>query len=389
MTKLLCGLCFSLLVLSQQIMAKPLENGIKESPDKIGDLLVLALETGDYAALDERFDQHAFADKLIKVMNPAKNDAELIRKKIIELINLEMIFKNALGGVASESITARMVSVANKNNSPVPIVRLNLAEGGSNYYELSLYKKNGKYFIDDIFIIASAQFMSESMGQAMAVLFNQSSGWFSKINIKNNEMKSLSDIFSEIMEHKKNGDIEATYRSFKKLPEYITDNDTIHLAIVMAAINLDESVYRNELSAFAKKHGNNPRYTFMLIDHYLFIEDYNQALKNIDLLLLRYQNDASLTTMKANVYLLQEDYKNAQSELVSAVGYEPDFEDAYWTGVTAALADKEYQIAVEWLKNYENQFAFEFTEESFQDQEIYKSFIKSRAFKRWMKSKQA
>jgi tetratricopeptide (TPR) repeat protein len=389
MAKVIWGFCLTLLLISQQVLSSPLNNEMRESPREIGDLLVYALQTGEFKALDERFDKNAFVDKTMKIMNPDKENASLIRNKILEIISLEMVFKNALSGVQRESLTAKTLRVIHKDTGPVAIVRVNFEDAGSNYYELSLYKKKGQYFINDIFIIANAQFMSESIAQTMALIFNQSGGLLSRLKITNSDMQSINAILTEAMEQKRSSDFAAAYKTMRKLPEYIIENDVIHLTIVLLASNVDDKTYRDELSAFAKRHGNNPRYTFMLVDHFVFMEDYDQALKNIDALQLRYVKDASLLTTKAGVYLLKKDYKNAQATLKAAVDYEPDFEDAYWNGVTAALGNKEYETAADWLRKYESQFSFEFSEDNFQEQEVYKDFIKSKVFKKWMKSKKA
>ncbi|WP_062065745.1 tetratricopeptide repeat protein [Cellvibrio sp. OA-2007] len=387
MPKIIWGFLFTLLLISQQVISSPLNNQMKESPSQISDWLVHALETGDFEAIDERFDKTAFAEKTIKLMNPERKLAGAIKNKIIEIISLEMIFKNALSGISLENTKAKTLRVVHKETGPVPIVRINFDGAGSNYYELSLYREKGKYFIDDIFVMANAHFMSESIAQTMALIFNQSSGLLSMFKITDSELHSINTILTDAMEQKRNGNFEDAYKSMRSLPDYIIESDIIHLTIVMLASSVDDKTYQAELSSFAKIHGDNPRYTFMLIDHYVLMKDYDQALKNIDLLQLRYEEDASLLTTKAGVYLLKNDYKRAQTTLKYAVDYEPDFEAAYWSGVTAALSEEEYETAVEWLKRYETQFLLEFHAEDFQDQEVYGDLIKSKPFKKWMKSK--
>jgi tetratricopeptide (TPR) repeat protein len=388
MKNLIWSFCFLLVGLSQASASKPVENTQRESPSYIADLMVEALETGSYEKIDERFDKIAFTDKTMKAMNLDKSIAGAVREKIIEIISLEMVFKNALGTLPPDSINAKMIGVAHKASGPVPIVRVNFGDAGYNFYELSLHQKRGQYFLDDIFIIANAQQMSDSIAQAMALIFNQPQGILSGIKLDAKEQVAATKILTEVMAHKKTGDFAAAYESMKTLPKYLTDSDVIHLAIVTLAGAVSDDVYRDELAAFAKRHGDNPRYTFMLIDHYTYAEDYDHALKNVDSLLTRYKNDASLLSSKADIYVLQKDYKNANSALVAAIAQEPDYENAYWSAVTVALTEKKYDAATEWLKKYEAQFGFEFSAENFEGQEIYKKYIKSKPFKRWMKTKE-
>ncbi len=386
MTKFIIGLC--LLTLQSFAVAKSLDERTSETPEFIGDMFAAAIINQDYEAIDERFNRSLFAEKIIRQMNVNGKDVEIIRKSVIENLSLQLMLGSSLKGYDSENINVKMIGVVQKGNQLTPIVRVIVAEGGANYYELSLQKSKGKYYIDDMFVITNAQFISETMAQTLMVTLD-SRNWFANLKIDRAEQKQVSAIFTEIIQYRKNGDFAGVYSSLKKLPEKILAFDSIHLAIISAAGQLDESIYRAELSTFAKRHGNNPRYTFMLIDHYLFTEEYDKALKNIDTLLQRYHDDAALMMMKAGVYATMNDYKKAQQTIQTAVSYEPDYEDAYWSGVTLSIEQKDYEVAITWLKAYEQQFDYEFAAENFQDQELYKGFIKSKAFKRWMKAKKS
>lgn len=385
MTKLVIGLC--LLALQSFAFAKPLEERTGETPEMIGELFAIALQDQDYKAVDERFDRAQFAEKIIRHMNARGADAEVIRKSVTESMSLQLILGTHLKGYETEDINVKTIGVVQKGNQLTPIVRLIIAESGANYYELSLQKKNGKYFIDDLFVITNAQFISETMAQTLAATLNQGN-WVDNFNLDTAGRKEVTDIFAKMIQYRKDGDFAGVYTTLKKLPEKILAFDAIHLVVVMAAAQLDEKIYRTELSAFAKRHGNNPRYTFMLIDHYIFTKEYDKALKNVDTLLQRYHNDAALMLVKGAIYMEMNDHQKALQTAQTAIEFEPDYEDAYWTGVTLSLNQKNYEAAITWLKAYEQQFDYDFATENFQDQDLYKGFIKSRAFKRWMKAKQ-
>lgn len=384
MTKLIIGLC--LLTLQSLAGAKSLAERTSETPEMIGELFTTAIIEKNYHAIDERFDRSLFAEKIIRQMNVNGKDEEVIRKAVVENLSLQLMVGTSLNGYDSENINVKMIGVVQKANQRTPIVRVVVAEGGANYYELSLQKNNGKYYIDDLFVITNAQFLSETMGQTLAVTLDKGN-WTDNFNLDAAGRREVADIFTKVIQYRKNGDFSGVYTTLKKLPEKVLSFDAMHLAVVMAAAQLDEKIYRAELSAFAKRHGNNPRYTFMLIDHYILTKEYDRALKNVDTLLQRYRDDAALMLVKCTIYLELNDHKKALQTVQTAIEFEPDYEDAYWTGVTLSLNQKNYEVAITWLKAYEQQFDYNFAAENFQDQELYAGFIKSRAFKRWIKAK--
>jgi tetratricopeptide (TPR) repeat protein len=150
---------------------------------------------------------------------------------------------------------------------------------------------------------------------------------------------------------------------------------------------MDEKIYRKELSIFAQNHGKNPRYAFMLIDHYFYNEQYDLVLDSIDKLLNRYKKDASLLTMKANTLFMMKEYTKANAAAQLALDFEPEYEDAYWSGVTISLDEKNHKGAISWLKMYESQFDYSFDQDDFENQDLYKDLIASAEFNSWMQSR--
>jgi tetratricopeptide (TPR) repeat protein len=125
----------------------------------------------------------------------------------------------------------------------------------------------------------------------------------------------------------------------------------------------------------------------MLIDHYFYNEQYDLVLDSIDKLLNRYKKDASLLTMKANTLFMMKEYTKAYAAVQLALDFEPEYEDAYWSGVTISLDEKNHKGAISWLKMYESQFDYSFDQDDFENQDLYKDLIASAEFNSWMQSR--
>lgn len=359
----------------------------KDPVVEIANKFVESLISRDFSEIDKSFDKQGFAEKIVAVMGLSKRDSEEMKRQFIKSSTMQSIVGNGLNGIDKDSLKAKMIGVMTIKNQPVPVIRINLPNGGSNYYELAIKKINGRYLIQDIFIAANARNLTETIGQATAMMLDQPSGWIASLVDEEGSRENIVKIVTESINYRKKGDFESMYAALQKLPEKIKYTDTVHLMIVMASSNMDEKIYRKELSIFAKHQGKNPRYTFMLIDHYFYNEEYDLVLDSIDKILNRYKTDASLLTLKANTLFMMKEYTKAYASVQLALDVEPEFEDAYWSGVTISLDEKDYKGAIKWLKMYENEFDYSFDQENFENQDLYKDLIASAEFDSWMQSK--
>jgi tetratricopeptide (TPR) repeat protein len=359
----------------------------KDPVIEIANKFVDSLISRDFSEIDKSFDKQGFAEKTVAVMGLSKRDSEAMKSQFIKSSTMQTIIGNGLSGMDKDSLKAKMIGVMTIKNRPVPVVRINLPNGGSNYYELAIKKINGRYLIQDIFIAANARNLTETIGQATAMMLDQPSGWIASFVDEGGTRENIVKIITESINFRKKGDFESMYTTLQKLPEKIKHNDTVHLMILMASSNMDEKIYRKELSIFAQNHGKNPRYAFMLIDHYFYNEQYDLVLDSIDKLLNRYKKDASLLTMKANTLFMMKEYTKAYAAVQLALDFEPEYEDAYWSGVTISLDEKNHKGAISWLKMYESQFDYSFDQDDFENQDLYKDLIASAEFNSWMQSR--
>lgn len=368
--------------------AAPKADAHTQAAREIGEQLVKAIKNKDYSQVDRQFDNQGFASKVVEFMQVSPGDGSAIHQQIVSMPILEKMLGQTFKWDKNNEVSAKVIAVLHDDKQLLSVVRINLPQGGSNYYELNLKFINGRYYIADIFLLTNGQYISETLAQSLAMIQSQPGGWLAKLVGEQNSREHVLSTMKKTIAYRNKGDFDNAYKSLKELPESVRQQELVQLMNLMIATHLDETIYRQELSNFAKLQGNNPRYYFMLIDHYFYQEEYNLALNSIDKMLQRYPSDASLLTLKANVLLAQKEFAKAQSALNAAQLLEPDFEDLYWSGVTTALADNNFTNAIYWLKAYEQQFDYNFTRENFDEQEIYADLILSREFNRWMKTKE-
>ena len=363
-------------------------NAHTDAAREMGDLVVAAIKSKDFSRLDKHFDNQGFAAKVVELMQVSPSEGRNIQQQIVAMPILQNMLGQTFKWDKNNEVSAKVIAVLHNQQQLLAVVRINLPQGGSNYYELNLKFINGRYYIADIFLLANGQYISETLAQSMAMLQSQPSGWLATLVGEKNSREHVLSTMKKTIAYRNKGDFANAYKSLKELPEPVRQQELVQLMNLMIASHLGETIYRQELSDFAKHHGNNPRYYFMLIDHYFYQEEYDLALNSIEKMLQRYPSDASLLTLKANVLLAKKEFAKAQSAINAATLLEPDFEDAYWSGVTTALHSQQFNDAILLLKQYEQQFNYNFTRENFSDQEIYADLILSREFNRWMKTKE-
>jgi tetratricopeptide (TPR) repeat protein len=349
---------------------------------ELGYMLVDAIKSENYTKIDKRFDKQAFTEIIVQSMKLSQKDNNIVRKQALTL-DLQTILGNGLAGVDKSDLKVKMIGVVRENDRAIPVVRINMGDGGSNYYELILKKVNNTYYIEDIFLASNSQYISATLAQAFAMTLNLPAGLAAIFSDNSISLEDMAGTMTEVVAHKRKGDFKSAYNTLQTLPG-MKNKDIVQLLIVLVSAQVNETIYSKELSRFAKNHGKNPRYSFLLIDYYYYNKQYDVAIDSINTLLNRYQNDASLLTLKANIYSEKKEYAMAITAAKSAIDAEPDYEDAYWSNVTIALAEDNYSSAIDWLDQLEIQFNYDFDEEDFINNDVYSKLILSEEFSNWM-----
>lgn len=354
---------------------------------ELAELLAEAISTNNYTSVNQRFDRDGFAKRTIETMQLSASDAQSMKQQLLGSMNLGTIIGNGLSGYTHEHLGVKVIGIVRDKKELLPVVRISFPEGGTNYYELRVKKIKNQYFIYDIFIRANSQYISETIGQAVVMMLGLPSGWIAALAYPEGSRNEVVKLIGEANAARAKGDFQSAFDFLQELPQSVKEEDVVNLMMVMISAQLGDDIYRRELSIFAERQSENPRYNFMLIDHYYYMGQYQKAFSAVEKMLKRYPNDAALMQIKAVIYLEQKEYQKADAVLQLAQQLEPDFEDTYWTGVAVNLRKKDYARMIYWLEQLEQQSGAQFDAANFEDDETYKEFINSDEFLHWMTHK--
>ena len=154
------------------------------------------------------------------------------------------------------------------------------------------------------------------------------------------------------------------------------------------ASSFDDELYENTLKEYADLYPQDPTLYLKKIDYNIIKGDYNKAIQNIDKLIFETEDDF-LNLIKANVYILDKDYKNAEIHYDYIVENYPDLLQGYIGYIIALNFQNRFEeiiVVIEDLieQGYDKDALLDFLEEKEPDgTNELEAFVKSKLYKKW------
>ena len=138
----------------------------------------------------------------------------------------------------------------------------------------------------------------------------------------------------------------------------------------MASASDDMDFYNEVLIDIQKHFANDARASFMLID--------DEALACINKLSRVFDfKDAGLWHLTANTHLMQGNYQRSIKDAQQAISLEPDFEETYWSLLSAQVMLGDNAGATTTIKDIEQRFGYLLSREVLAQDEIFQGYINS------------
>lgn len=265
------------------------------------------------------------------------------------------------------------------------LIRFNLGDSGYDYWELILEKNTeGKYRLVDWFQVSSGQLISISLGAIGKMLTDPNPGLLESLfgikEIDQNMMEKMKSIRASMQER----DFIKALNIVDSLPDKIKNSRIMcTVAINLANFSRDDALYRKMLSRLDRYHSSDPSAAFALIDHYIYQNDFNSALKAVGFLEKRVGTDALIMQLNSNINLLKGDNSKAIKFAKEAIKLENDFTDAYFTLSLAYVKLGQYRKAISIFDSLSDKFGYQFQKVNFLNDRDYADFVSSEDFKSW------
>ncbi|VUD67313.1 hypothetical protein TDB9533_03730 [Thalassocella blandensis] len=295
--------------------------------------------------------------------------------------------KQMINTVQSTNGQAKFLRIVRREGRDRILVRLNLGDSGFDYIEF-ITRRNSKkqYQAVDWYQLAAGQLMSDTIGSLAKLMIDPDPNFLKKLLGVQQIDKEVFSKIQSLIEYFRSHQYDTAYQAYFKLPSHIRNKRImIIIGITVASRTNDEEKYKKLLGILAKHYSDEPSAAFMLIDYYFYQKDWKQVLASVDAIESRFGADAMLELLRANVYLVSNDFKKLELHANKAIMMEPDFADPYFSLSSGYINVGRFEDAIRIFDQLVERFGYSFTRDNFQDDALYEEFVKSQAFANWEK----
>lgn len=349
---------------------------------QVGEAMAGALNERDLEAVMRMMDIDAVSARVTKDLGLNAADRESLRK----------VFPQALRnnvGIGMRSIegskgSAKFLRSGVREAKPYALLRYDLGDQGIDYVEYYLTSA-GK--VEDWYVHSMATLYSTSARLSLATIFKTDSMLY---GLFGSRLTSTADAkpFSELRGNLQAQDFAAAYRTLERFPESFRKTRQWALMRVTYGGRIDDATHRAALAHLAQNFGAEADLQFMLIDHYLFEDQFDRALASLAALERAIGGeDAATANLRGSILIGAKRFGPAEQACRRGMKLESDHKPAYWCLVTVGLATRSGKVAVEGLKAYEAAFETEFDLDKLGALEPYREIARTPEFTAWKKSR--
>jgi hypothetical protein len=347
-----------------------------------GEALAAALNKRDLEAVFGLMDVEAVSRLVMKDLGLSASDREAMRKGFPKGLrnNLDISMRSIEGTKGS----AKFLRSGVRDTKPYALVRYDLGDQGIDYVEYYLTPA-GK--VEDWYVHSLATLYSTSARLSLATLFRTDSMLFSLFGSKlttDADVKPFTDLRVKLQAQ----DFAGAYRALESFPEGFRKTRLWALMRVTYGGRIDDATHRAALRYLAQNFGQDADLQFMLIDHYLFEEQFDRALTSVNALERAIGGaDAATANLRGSILIGAKRFNDAGQACRRGMALEPDHKPAYWCLVSVGIETRSGKIAVEGLKAYETAFSMEFDLDKLGALEAYREIARTPEFAAWKKSR--
>ena len=348
----------------------------------VGRAIADAVNKRDVEAVLRVIDVEAVNGLVMKDLGLKDADREALRKGLPRGLrnNLDI----GMRAIDDAEGSAKFLRSGMREHKSYALVRLDLNDKGIDYVEYYI-GPSGK--VEDWYVHSMATLYSTSARLSIATLLKTDSMLY---GLFGGRLTSESDVkpFTDLRQNLQAQDYAAAYRTLERFPDSFRKTRQWALMRVTYGGRIDDATHRAALRHLAQGFGKDSDLQFMLIDHYLFQEEFDHALASIGALERAIGGeDAATANLRGNVFIGAKRFPEGAQACRRGMTLERDHKPAYWCLVTVGIASRNGKVAVEGLKAYERAFDMEFDLDKLATIDTYREIARTPEFTAWKKSR--
>jgi len=337
--KLVLLLLLPLFLLSCEEQEQPLT---KEEAVALGKRLQTSVENGHSQLFDSLFMNPVFVDRIIK------ESGEMLGKKYKKALT-DALKKRTIGREMLKSMSAddtyEFLRHYEKDQRHHLIFRM-YGSSGINYHDIELTKVNDRIGLADMYVYMTGENFSKTLSRVMVLLVDRASE-----QSEDNALSAAKSV-QEIRNLMNRQQYDKALELYTALPADFKKDKAIQLMHISIVSELDEEQYREALTAFEKQYGQDPSAQLSLFDLYFLNEDYEKALKVLDVLETSIQGDPVLNIYRSVLYTRMEQPQKSIQALETLYEAKPDFENGVLELIANYIEVKESKKAETLIGTY-------------------------------------
>ncbi|MGA9522072.1 MAG: hypothetical protein WBV82_11435 [Myxococcaceae bacterium] len=295
-------------------------------------------------------------------------------------------FATNLAAAISQGGRIKLLRLVGDPSRPRALYRfLHANAGGVNYYELYLAPKGDRIVVTDVFTFSNGERFSETLRRAFATAAGQANqGILERLLGKERDYVVHAEKIKALAAMVQEGRFEESMKAFDALPASLRKDRTLLVLRMQAAANLSPEVSEAAVTDFEQAYPGDPALMLFSIDVHFNRKAFDAALAAVEQLDARVK-DPYLHVLRSGVYIGQKKYELAKKGCLKSMEEEPDLADVYWSLVTVSLAAKDHSETARVLDLIEKRFNLQIGDLTAEPD--YVEFVKSAAYKKWMKKR--
>jgi len=282
-------------------------------------------------------------------------------------------YKENFAQIKSARFIRLMPEESSDPDEAVSLIRIRPEDGGINYWKIHLRRVNGRVGIVDWFSYSLGDLASRSLGSFVL----QAGLAAAKPDYPG------SGAIRTYLAAAQSKDPRKQLDAYEQLPAQLKRNSLLMFAHAQSAMKVSQEAYHDALSELAPMYRENDDYALMLVDYYLFNNDYDKAQQAIDAVAQSIGQDAGLDSLHAGIALQNQAYNRAIAYARDGIQRDASYEDNYWVLLDALVYSHNYADAVLVLNILEQGFDYRFDSRQMATLEGYEDFSRSDAFNSW------
>ncbi|WP_182866799.1 hypothetical protein [Stieleria mannarensis] len=297
--------------------------------------------------------------------------------------------KNLVGVIhqgIQQSGSYRLVHTVQRGQSQHVVMRLLTSDGGTNYHDIQLTRKDGKVVGDHLFIAMTGESFGDSLRTNVAAVIQSQNSVLARLSgTAKTEMDNLNKQ-QEMSTAVQQGNYPRALEIYEALPAKTKQMKLPMLFRVMSLAEGDYDAYVEAINEYSQRFPNDACLGLITLDAAGINQDEALLMKSYDSIQKWTGGDPYLTTLVAGVRATFGAAEQA-AEMLETVDVDAlELAGAHDFALTVSLARDDHQSTLHHLTALRDQYGYEFTDLT--TVEDFKSFAASPVYQQWLAGSQ-